>query len=337
MKQTDKLIIVTGGAGFIGSNLVAALNNRGHDNILIVDHLNHPAKKQNLKRLRFTDYADRSEFRHRLNKSPVAQIECVFHLGANSSTTETDEAFLRDNNFLYSKQLCEWSLSNNIRFIYASSAATYGDGSNGYSDKHSNITALQPLNPYGRSKQMFDLWALESGAIHQIAGIKYFNVYGPGEDHKGEMRSLINKAYLQILTQQEVRLFKSYKPNCGDGEQKRDFIHVDDAVSITLFFLDHIEISGIFNGGTGIARTWKDLIRALFSAMNLPPKIRFVEMPGNIREHYQYYTKAEMKKLHQAGYQKPFLDIEEGVSRYVQNYLIPSNTDSFSHSEKSHT
>jgi ADP-L-glycero-D-manno-heptose 6-epimerase len=245
----------------------------------------------------------------------------VFHLGACSSTTETDEVYLKDNNTQYTQDLCEWSLRNQARFVYASSAATYGDGSKSYSDDDRVTPTLQPLNLYGWSKQHFDLWAFKTGVIHNIAGLKYFNVYGPGEDHKGEMRSLVNKAYSQIAREGHITLFKSHRLNYRDGEQQRDFIYVEDAVAVTIFFYDHPEVSGLFNCGTGEARTWIDLARSIFAAMGKSPKIDFIDMPETIRDKYQYHTQADMTKLRQAGYAKSFMSIEEGVRRYVQNYL----------------
>jgi ADP-L-glycero-D-manno-heptose 6-epimerase len=320
-------IIVTGGAGFIGSNLVDALNRRGYDDVYVVDHVHDsPIKARNLERMTYVDYFDKSEFRERLRADRVPNVSVVFHLGACSSTTETDEGYLRDNNTDYTRELCEWSLRSGARFIYASSAATYGDGSKGYSDADKVTPTLEPLNLYGRSKQWFDTWALETGAIKRIAGLKYFNVYGPWEDHKGDMRSLVNKAYAQVLRDGEITLFKSYRPEFKDGEQRRDFIHVDDAVAVTLFFLDHPEVSGLYNCGTGVARTWVDLATAIFAAMKLPPRIRFIDMPENIREKYQYRTKADMTKLRKAGYSAPFLQIEDGVRRYVQEFLQPQST-----------
>jgi ADP-L-glycero-D-manno-heptose 6-epimerase len=315
-------IVVTGGAGFIGSNLVDALNRRGHDDVVVVDHVeNDAAKQRNLDRLRISDYLDKREFRERVGAGRAPRVRAVFHLGACSSTTETDERYLRDNNTDYTRDLCEWSLRGGARFIYASSAATYGDGSLGYSDDDGVTPTLHPLNLYGASKQWFDLWALETRALQRIAGIKYFNVYGPWEDHKGDMRSLVNKAYAQVLRDGEIALFKSYRPEFKDGEQRRDFIHVDDAVAVTLFFFDHAGVNGLYNCGTGVARTWIDLAKALFAAMGLPARIRFIDMPESIREKYQYHTQADMTKLRAAGFSAPFLQIEEGVRRYVQEYL----------------
>jgi ADP-L-glycero-D-manno-heptose 6-epimerase len=316
--------IVTGGAGFIGSNLVRALNARGEMDIIVSDHLSDPGKQKNLDSLKFTEYLDKADFRKRLRENRLPKVSGVFHLGACSSTTETDEKYLDDNNTLYTQELCEWSSRTGARFVYASSAATYGDGSKGYSDDDAVTPTLQPLNLYGWSKQKFDLWAFKTGAIRNIAGLKYFNVYGPGEDHKGEMRSLVNKAYSQIMREGRITLFKSHRPEYRDGEQKRDFIYVADAVAVTLYFYDHPEISGLFNCGTGEARTWIDLANALFAAIGQKPNIIFVDMPESIRDKYQYYTQADMTKLRRAGYSRPFTSIEEGVRKYVIEYLSKS-------------
>jgi len=319
--MSRKKFIVTGGAGFIGSNLVQALNKRDDREIIIVDHLNHPDKQRNLDRSVYSDFLDKSEFRKKLLAGSVAPVDAVFHLGACSSTTESDAAYLDDNNFCYTRDLCNWALKTGARFVYASSAATYGDGAKGYTDDDEITPSLEPLNLYGMSKQKFDLWVIENGLLDKVAGLKYFNVYGPGEDHKGEMRSLVNKAYRQILDEGQIRLFKSHREDYRDGEQTRDFIYVDDAVAVTLFFFDNPGISGIFNCGTGIARNWIDLGRALFTAMDLPAKIEFIDMPLSIRAKYQYHTQAEMGKLRKVGYLKQFNSIESGVGKYVRDYL----------------
>ncbi len=313
--------IVTGGAGLIGSNVVRGLNARGCTDILVVDHLNHPAKQRNLDSLRYRDYLDKNEFRKLLGQDRVPRVRGVFHLGACSSTTETDEAYLQDNNFQYTCDLCEWCLRTGARFVYASSAATYGDGARGYSDDDAVTPSLEPLNLYGRSKQLFDLWAMGNGAIKKIAGLKYFNVYGPGEDHKGEMRSVVHKAYAQVQREGRITLFRSHRPDYRDGEQDRDFVFVADAVAVSLFFYEHPEVSGLFNCGSGRARTWLDLARALFAALGREPKIEFIDMPLHLRDKYQYHTCAEVGKLHRAGYTTPFVPVEEGVRRYVQDYL----------------
>jgi ADP-L-glycero-D-manno-heptose 6-epimerase len=315
-------VVVTGGAGFIGCNLAAALNAGGCDNLLVVDRIDCPGKEKNLEALTYRDYLDKDDFRDRVRKNALRDVAAVFHLGACSSTTETDEAYMMDNNLAYTRELCEWCLGRDVRFVYASSAATYGDGSLGYSDRDEVTPRLQPLNLYGWSKQLFDRWALESGALRRIAGLKYFNVYGPHEDHKGDMRSVVNKAFHQIRETGEVRLFKSARPDFADGEQERDFVAVKDAVKVTLFFYDHPGVSGLFNCGTGRARTWLDLSRAVFAALEMSPRITFIAMPAAIRDRYQYHTEADITKLRQAGYADPMTSLENGVEEYVRGTLL---------------
>ncbi len=319
--MTTPRFIVTGGAGFIGSNLVAALNARGHDDILVVDHLNHPGKERNLQRLRYRRFLEKVEFRKSLHAGAIEPVTTVFHLGACSSTTQMDEAYLEDNNVAYSRELAEWAMARGARFVYASSAATYGDGARGYSDDHALTRQYHPLNPYGASKQRFDLWALDHGHLDRLVGLKYFNVYGPGEDHKDEMRSVVHKAHRQILDTGELQLFKSHRPDYEDGKQDRDFIYVRDAVAVTLFFHDHPHIGGLFNVGTGQARTWLDLAHATFAAMGRPPRIRMIDMPPALRERYQYHTQADITKLRAAPYTAPFTSIEDGVHDYIRNHL----------------
>ena len=322
----EKKFIVTGGAGFIGSNIVSALNAKKHEDILIVDLPNSEQHRKNLAGLKYCDFQDITDFRNMFRSNKLEPVNTVFHMGACSSTTETDEKYLTDNNFNYTRELCEWCLRNNVRFIYASSAATYGDGSLGYSDKDSVTAKLRPLNLYGKSKHMFDMWALTQRLFHQIVGIKYFNVYGPREDHKGDMRSVVNKAYKQIVETGTISLFKSHRPDYEDGEQTRDFVYVKDAVNVTLFFHDHPEISGLFNCGTGQARTWLDLAHAIFAAMQKEPSIKLIDMPEHLREKYQYHTQADISKLRQTGYDQAFTSIEDGVQDYVRTYLATRAT-----------
>ena len=315
--------IVTGGAGFIGRNLVAALNARGHEDILIVDRLGSDQKWKNLLGLSFVDLVDLGEFRDFIADSSIDELETVFHLGACSSTTERDADYLLDNNYRYSQEVCQWCLSSDVRFVYASSAATYGDGSLGYSDDEARIPLYRPLNMYGYSKQLFDHWAAREGLFDRIVGLKYFNVFGPYEDHKGEMRSMVHKAYGQIVSTGRVRLFKSHRPGYGDGEQLRDFVYVKDAVDATLFFEDHSQVSGLFNCGTGRARSWNDLMNALFAAMGRSPQIEYIDMPESLRNQYQYFTQADGAKLRSAGFDRPFTPLKEAVRDYVTTYLDP--------------
>jgi len=313
--------VVTGGAGFIGSNVVAELNRRGEENILIVDELGSDDRWMNLRGLKFEDVLLSGPFREAFLSDRLPPVKAVYHLGACSSTTETDANYLLDNNTHYTRELCEWALKRDARFVYASSAATYGAGEEGYSDSDEVTPTLTPLNMYGMSKHLFDLWAMRHGLLNRIAGLKYFNVYGPGEDHKGGMRSMINKAFAQIHDSGEVRLFKSYRPEFGDGEQVRDFVYVKDAVDVTLFCGENPSASGLFNCGTGEARSWNDLAKAVFTAMGLEPNIDYIEMPAELRGKYQYFTQAEMAKLRAAGYDKAFTSLEEGVREYVQDVL----------------
>ena len=313
--------IVTGGAGFIGSNVVRALNERGEQDLLLADRLRNGEKWKNLNGLRFEDYLDKDALLPACEAGAFPDLQTVIHLGACSSTTETDADYLIENNYRFTRRLCEWCLARNIRFVYASSAATYGDGTQGYRDADAVTPSLHPLNMYGFSKHLFDLWALKNNLLNRIAGLKYFNVYGPGEAHKNDMRSVVHKAFGQIRETGQVRLFKSCRPEYGDGQQVRDFIYVRDAVAVTLYLADHPDVSGLFNCGTGNARSWNDLALAVFSAMDLPPRIEYIDMPENLRAKYQYHTQADMTKLRAAGYDRPFDSLETGITDYVKNHL----------------
>lgn len=316
------MIIVTGGAGFIGSGIVAELNKRGIKDILVVDRLGSDQRWKNLINLRFADYLDKDDFIDMVAEDVLPfSTEAVFHLGACSSTTETDVSFLMDNNFEYTKQLAQWTADENIRFIYASSAATYGDGSQGFSDDEDKLETLKPLNPYGYSKQIFDIWAKRNGLLGKIVGLKYFNVFGSNEYHKAEMRSFVLKAFEQINATGKVRLFKSHRPDYKDGEQKRDFLYVKDAVDMTLFFLDNPKTAGIYNLGAGAARTWNALAKAVFAAMSKEPNIEYIDMPESVRNQYQYFTEADIGKLRSVSYKKPITSLEDAVKDYIQNYL----------------
>ena len=313
--------IVTGGAGFIGSNIVAALNERGEDEVFVVDILGKDEKWKNLVGLRFADYFEADTFRFNLQHDAIPDVDTVFHMGACSSTTETNASYLADNNYRFTHELCAWCLQHGVRFVYASSGATYGDGSQGYSDDDETTQTLRPLNMYGYSKHLFDLWALRQGVTDRVAGLKFFNVYGPREDHKGDMRSVVHKSFGQINETGEVKLFKSYKPEYRDGEQVRDFVYVRDAVQVCLWLHDHPRAAGIFNVGTGRARTWLDLANATFNAMGKPPRIQFIDMPESLRQKYQYHTCADISRLQAAGYNAPFTSLEDGVRDYVQSWL----------------
>ena len=324
------MIIVTGGAGLIGSAMVQGLNARGREDILIVDHLGRTDKWRNLAPLRFLDYLEKDAFERLLDSGSLAErlpgnqtLDAVIHLGACSATTEPDASYLIRNNFEYSRKLALAALTAGARFIYASSAATYGNGEHGFVDDDSQLPRLRPMNMYGYSKQLFDLWALRQGLLDTIVGIKYFNVYGPNEQHKGEMRSLVLKAYEQIGATGALRLFKSHRPEYGDGEQLRDFIYVKDAAAMTLHFLDNRSAGGIFNVGGGTTVSWNRLAGAVFSAMGRPVNIEYIDMPESIRDTYQYLTCAETAKIRTAGYTAPVATVEEAVADYIGNYLAP--------------
>jgi len=311
--------IITGAAGFIGRNLVAELNARGETDLLLVDELGTSEKWKNLVGLQYEDIWDPDMLRQAvLGDTDPGDIQAVIHLGACSATTETDADYLLDNNYRTTRDLCEWCLRHDIRFVYASSAATYGNGDMGYSDADAVTPTLSPLNMYGYSKHMFDLWALKHGLFHSIAGLKYFNVYGPYEHHKGDMRSVVYKAREQILETGKVKLFKSHRPEYKHGEQLRDFVYVGDAVDLTLWLAEPDRPSGLFNCGTGQARSWLDLANAVFHAMDREPNIDFIDMPPHLRDKYQYYTQADTAKLAATGYPRPFTPLEEGVAQTVE-------------------
>lgn len=317
--------LVTGGAGFIGSVLVGALNQwHGTSRVLVVDDLGVDDKWRNLAPLQFEDFVGVEEFYARLEKKPGAfgEFTHVFHLGACSSTTERDAAFLWRNNFGCTRQLCEWALKRGARFVYASSAATYGDGSAGMDDTSENLAAWRPLNAYGWSKQIFDQHAQRAGYLGQIVGLKYFNIFGPNEEHKSGMRSMVSKAWHQIEETGQVKLFKSYHPEYSDGGQKRDFLYVRDAVAMTLHLTTAKGAGGLFNVGSGEAHTWLELVRPIFEAMGRKPQIEFVEMPEELRSQYQYFTQANISKLQTTGYAGGVTSLREAVKDYVSRYLM---------------
>lgn len=318
------MILVTGGAGFIGSVLVKELNKIGRTDIIIIDRLRDTLKWKNLRGLKF----DRFIHAEDIFEADLDDLDGIFHMGACSATTELDMDFLFDNNVEYSQMLFDVATNLNIPFIYASSAATYGDGELGYSDDHAKIDSYIPLNRYGYSKSFFDQWVLRQEEKPELwFGLKFFNVYGPNEYHKGSMRSMVNKSYEQILEFEGVKLFKSHKDGFEDGEQLRDFVYgVDVARAMVKMFTEGTpDKSAIYNMGTGTARSFKDLSLACFKAMGMEPKIEYVPMPKELRGQYQYYTKADMTKFNEAFPGFTFMNLEEGVTDYVTNYLKSSN------------
>jgi ADP-L-glycero-D-manno-heptose 6-epimerase len=321
--DSQSKVLVTGGAGFIGSALIAALNARGVEDIVVVDILGSDGKWKNLTGLRFRDYLEYASFQRILDEPAckLREFDFLFHLGACSATTERNASYLVENNYSFTRNLAQLALANNIRFVYASSAATYGDGSAGMDDREPNLYRFRPLNMYGYSKHLFDIHAWRAGWLEHIVGLKYFNVFGPNEYHKGDMRSLVCKAHEQILETGKIQLFKSYRPDFPDGGQMRDFLYVKDAVAMTLYLAENPSANGLFNIGSGIARTWLDLAHALFGAMGLPPVIEFIDMPASIRDQYQYFTRANISKLRETGYTAPVTSLEDAVCDYVQNYL----------------
>lgn len=323
----DAKIVVTGAAGFIGSCLVSFLNKNGYKNLILVDDFSDEAKKANWENLTYSEKIERIDFFDWINNTNP-DVAFIYHLGARTDTTEFDYSVHEKWNVNYSKQIWELCAAKNIPLVYASSAATYGSGDQGYMDDENAIKNLHPMNPYGVSKNEFDKWALHQTAKPPaFAGLKFFNVYGPNEYHKGRMASVIFHAFNQINTQGFVKLFKSHRPDFKDGEQLRDFIYVKDVINICFWFQkmwneSNSFPSGIFNVGTGKARTFNDLVAATFHAMGLEPKIEYIDMPLDIRNTYQYFTEAKMEKLIHAGYSDSFFDLESGIKDYVQNYLM---------------
>ncbi len=318
------MIIVTGAAGFIGSCLIARLNELNFNYIIAVDDFSFPEKNKNLEGKNIMERVERTELAAWLDTN-YQEVEFCFHIGARTDTTEFNKAIFDELNVDYSKMLWNKCIDYQIPLVYASSAATYGLGELGYDDNEALIPQLKPLNPYGDSKNDFDIWALNQEKKPFFwAGLKFFNVYGPNEYHKSRMASVIWHAFRQINETGSLRLFKSHRPDYTDGQQMRDFIYVKDLVSVCVFLMEHRKNSGIYNLGTGIARSFNDLGKSTFVAMGKEVNINYIDTPADIRDKYQYFTEANMNKLKSIGYDKPFYTLEEGVKEYVQNYLIPA-------------
>ncbi|MCL3780981.1 ADP-glyceromanno-heptose 6-epimerase [Prolixibacteraceae bacterium JC049] len=315
------MIIITGAAGFIGSNLVRFLNDNNYNDLVLVDHFGNEEKLQNIADKKYTLKIDRKDFWTWLEANEQ-YAQFVIHLGARTDTTETDTSIFDELNLNFSKRLWQYCSEYQIPLVYASSAATYGNGELGFHDKHELSSELKPLNEYGRSKNNFDQWALEQEKQPFFwAGLKFFNVYGPNEYHKNRMASVVYHAFNTIKATGKMQLFRSHRPDFKDGEQSRDFIYVKDICEVIYFLMENRKQSGIYNVGTGKARSFYDLVAATFSAMDLTPDISFKDTPEDIRENYQYFTEAPMQKLKALGFDKPFTTLEEGVKDYVQNYL----------------
>jgi ADP-L-glycero-D-manno-heptose 6-epimerase len=316
-------VVVTGAAGLIGSVLVRHLNLDGIDDLIVVDRLGTSEKWRHLVPLRFVEYLDAEEFFVRIaaNRDAFGAIGAVYHLGACSSTTERDASYLVANNVRRSQEIARWAFELDARFVYASSAATYGARE---SDMREDLDpySLRPLNMYGYSKHLFDLWMRHEGLLERAVGLKYFNVYGPNEDHKGSMRSVVAKGFEQIRDSGTIQLFKSYRPGIADGEQTRDFLYVKDAAAITAFLGTSPAARGLYNVGAGRDRSWNDLARALFAALDTPRRISYVEMPDVLRNKYQYRTVATIDRLREAGWTRPPTSLEDAVADYVRNYLV---------------
>jgi len=320
------MIAITGAAGFIGSNLVTGLNGARYRDLVLVDDFSRPERERNYAGKKFTTLVDRGEFPAWIRENH-RHIQMIIHLGARTDTTEFSWEVFRELNVEYSKELFSLCVEFGLPLIYASSAATYGLGDLGYDDSHDLVERLEPLNPYGRSKNEFDRWVLtREGKPFFWAGLKFFNVYGPNEYHKGRMASVVYHAFSQIRETGGMKLFRSHHPGFGDGEQARDFIYVKDVVDVIIFLMEKRPESGLFNLGTGKASTFMDLVTFTFRAMGKDPAISFIDTPADIRDKYQYFTEANMDKLRSAGYRKEFISLEEGVKSYVSGYLSKNLT-----------
>jgi ADP-L-glycero-D-manno-heptose 6-epimerase len=318
-------ILLTGGAGFIGSCLLRKLNSEGIDDIMVVDHLGCSEKWKNLTGKGFQEYMEKGDFMDCLESGKLKKaFDVIIHMGACTSTTEPDASYLIENNYGYSLKLAKFALAEKAVFLYASSAAAYGAGEHGYGDEDENTPRLKPLNMYGYSKHLFDLWLIHNKLTDKVTGFKFFNVFGPNEYHKGDMRSVPAKVFSSVAAGEKMRLFKSYRDDYAHGEQKRDFVYVKDAVDVLFYFIEHPDKKGIFNLGTGLARSWNDLAGALFSALKIKPGIEYIDMPPALREKYQYFTEADLKKLRKTGCSHEFLTLEESITDYVE-YLKNSD------------
>lgn len=317
----NSTIVVTGAAGFIGSCMVGYLNQQGFENLILVDEFGDGEKELNLLHKKFIVRVEREDFFDWVQREKP-EVGFVFHLGARTDTTEFDYSVHQHLNVEYSQKIWNYCTMNNIPLVYASSAATYGEGELGYNDSHEIIEQLHPLNPYGISKNEFDKWVLHQEAHPPFwAGLKFFNVYGPNEYHKARMASVIFHSFNQIKQNGKVKLFRSHKAGYEDGEQLRDFVYVKDVIEVCYWLMENKPASAIYNLGTGRARSFNDLVKATFSGLDMPPNIEFIDMPEDIRDKYQYFTEAAMDKLKAAGYNKEFYSLEKGVDDYVRNYL----------------
>ncbi|MBI1833763.1 MAG: ADP-glyceromanno-heptose 6-epimerase [Candidatus Andersenbacteria bacterium] len=319
------MIIVTGGTGFIGSATVWGLNKRGRSDVVIVDNVSHEEKEHNIASLQYEERLEIPDFREKLAAGDFdnKNVEAIIHLGANSSTTERDWDHLLDNNVHYTQEIIRWCADKGVRCVYASSGATYGDGALGFSDDPELFDQLKPLNLYGKSKLDVDIWARDGGYHEKVVGLRYLNVFGPNEYHKGDMASVIYKKFQEIKEGKPFTLFKSYHSDYADGESTRDFVYVKDVIDATLHFIENKEPAGVFNVGTGKARTWNDVAKSTYVALGEEPNIEYVEMPEALRDQYQYHTQADITRLKKAGFTQKFTSLEEAIGDYVKNYLVP--------------
>ncbi len=321
------MILITGANGFIGSALVTTFNHQGREDLLLCDRKSKLDQRNNLKQAKYQELFDVAELFNKLEtKEWAKKVDCILHIGACADTTELDVTFLNENNVIYSKKLCEWALKNKARFIYASSAAVYGDGELGFSDSDDLTPKLKPLNPYGKSKWEVDKWVIEQGLINQVVGLRFFNVFGPNEYHKEKMASVIYRTFPETQKTGKIKLFKSHKEGIEDGEQLRDFIYVKDVIKAIQFFMQDHKANGIFNIGTGQASSFNQLGTYLLKALGKEPHIEYFDMPEELRPRYQYFTQADISRLRAAGFQEPFQSFESSVADYVQNYLIPGKS-----------